>query len=185
MAVAKKFKVQAAPVTIEEGTQIGIFIGLIHVGMQKSDFKGEISFKDQVLLKFELPDTLLSDGRPVTLIKRETNSIAKKSNLLKVIKALKGGKEVDEVDFEELIGMPLMLDLKTNTKGTGVNITGYMAVPAGLKKNIKPQLNESTLLFDVETISAKELEVLPEWIQKLINERITGDIKAVDEDINY
>lgn len=183
MPVEKKF-VPKKGVEIQEGTHVGLFAGLIHLGTQRNEYEGKVSYKDQVLLKFELPDTTMDDGRPVTISKRETNSGGAKSNMLKLVKALKGTKDLDDgVDYEELIGQPVMLEISHTNKGNA-SIKGYMPVPDFLKKTMKPLMVEPVLLFDVEQISDKELEAMPEWLQKLINERVQ-DGKDYNEETNY
>jgi len=183
MPVEKKF-VERKGVEIPEGTQVGLFAGLIHLGTQRNEYEGKVSYKDQVLLRFELPDVTLEDGRPITITKRETNSAGAKSNMLKLVRALKGTKDLEDgVDYEELIGQPVMLEIAHTAKGNA-KIDGYMPVPEFLKKTVKPLMTEPQLLFDVEQISDKELEAMPEWLRELINKRVQegGDI---DEGANY
>lgn len=183
MSVEKKF-VPKKGVEIPEGPQVGLFAGLIHLGTQRNEYEGKVSYKDQVLLKFELPDVTMDDGRPVTLTKRETNSSGAKSNMLKLVRALKGTKNLDSgVDYEELVGLPVTLQIAHTSKGSA-KIESYTPVPDVLKKTVKPLMTEPVLLFDVEAISDKELEAMPEWLSKLINERVTTD-GDVDEGANY
>lgn len=183
MAVNKKFKGDKGFV-IEEGTHVGLFLGLVHLGIQRGEFEGVVSYKDQVLIKFELPDVLSDKGTPLTLSKRVTNSSHSKAELMKAVKALSGNSNVDEgVDFEELVGSPVMLEVG-HSKSGGAKIVGYMPVPAALKKTIKPLMGEPVLLFDVEKISDKELEKMPEWLRKVINER-SGNEPETNEDVNY
>lgn len=183
MAVEKKF-IPKKSVEIPEGTQVGLFAGLIHLGTQRNEYEGKVSYKDQVLLRFELPDIILEDGRPITITKRETNSGGAKSNMLKLVKALKGTKDLEDgVDYEELVGQPVMLEIAHTSKGNA-KIDGYMPVPEFLKKTVKPLMTEPVLLFDVENISDKELEAMPDWLQKLINERVQDD-KDFNEGTNY
>jgi len=183
MPVEKKF-IPKKGIDIEEGSYIGLFAGLIHLGIQRNEYQGEVSYKDQVLLKFELPDILLEDGRPIIITKRETNSGGAKSNMLKLVKALSNSSDITNgVDYEELVGKPLMLDIKHSAKGSA-KISGYMPVPKHLKAGIKPLMNEPVLLFDVEHISDKELETMPEWLRELINKRVQ-DEGNVEEGANY
>src|SRR5689334_1493487 len=95
MAVNKVFK-QKEGFEVPEGAQLGLLLNVIHLGVQKNTFQGVTSYKDQVLLTFELPDLTMDDGRPVTQSTRVTNSQGKRSTLTKIVKALNGGKEVKE-----------------------------------------------------------------------------------------
>lgn len=184
MAIEKTFK-PTKGVDIPEGTHVGLFAGLIHLGTQRSEYEGNVSYKDTVLVKFELQDVLMDDGRPVTITKRETNSSGAKSNLLKLVKAIKGSSNVaDGVDFEDMVGLPVLLEITHSAKGNA-KIKGYMSVPDILKKTVKPLMGNPVLLFDVEQISETELQDMPEWLQKVINERVQGDNKDVDDSVDF
>lgn len=183
MAVDKIFKQQKG-IEVPEGSTLGLFLGLVHLGVQKNEYEGVVNYVDQVLLKFELPDQVLEDGRPITLTKRERNSTSPKSNMLKFIKAINGSKNLENgIDFEEQLGKPVLLEIKHTAKGSP-SIGSYMSAPESMKKNLKPLINEPTLLLDVEEISSKELEDMPEWLQKVINGRVRGN-GDVNEESNY
>ena len=175
MAVEKVAKPKHG-INVPEGTHLGLFLGLVHLGIQKNDYEGTTTYKDQVLLKFELPEFIMENSLPVVVSKRETNSLSQKANMLKAVKALSGAKNIDDgVDFEDLIGQPVLLELKANAKKTSVSIASYTPVLSSMRKDIKPLINSPQLLFDVDNIGAKELKDQPEWIQTLINTRIKED----------
>ena len=183
MAVDSKF-VPKKGVEIPEGPQVALFAGLVHLGTQRNEYEGKVSYKDQVLFRFELPEVTLDDGRPVILTKRETNSAGAKSNVLKLVRALKGSKDIkDGVDYEEMIGAPLLLQVGHTAKGNA-KIDAYTPIPSQMKNSIKPLMSDPMLFFDVETISDKDKEKMPEWLQKLINERVQDD-SNFDEGANY
>ena len=56
-------------------------VKIIDLGTQKSDFNGEISWKRQVLIIFETPEELNSEGQPLTISKFYTLSLHEKANL--------------------------------------------------------------------------------------------------------
>lgn len=191
MAVDKVSKVlKSGGVTIKPGSKLGLFLGIIHLGTQKSEFEGRVSYKDQVLLKFELPSVLLPDGRPVTLSKRETHVLGsgkgKESNLLKLGRALNDGEKPEGIDWEESLGKPVLLELKENKDKTGVNISGYLVPPEEMVEKVKPLVNEPVLELDVDNIPDKAFKGFPEWLQKVINERVQPDDQdGVDAGIDY
>lgn len=172
MAVSKILKKDAnTGVSIPEGSHIGLFKGLVHVGTQENEFKGVKSLADQVLLQFELQDVLLGDGKPVTVSKIVRNSMHEKANLLQIGKAL-GADTTHGIDFESLVGKPVMVNMEPNEAKTKVVVKSFSPLPTLLRKEVKPLIQTPQLLFDVETISDAQVKELPEWVQKIINNRV-------------
>lgn len=190
MAIDKVSKpTKGGGIDVPPGTHVALFAGLVHLGTQKGEYQGKVSYNDQVLAYFELPDITLEDGRPITLTARMNHKLGsgkgKKSTMLVLGEALNGGKECKEgIDWEDNIGKPLMVVLETNSKGTGVNIKNYMPIMESLKKGLKGLVGEPKLYYDVEKISDKELEGLSEWVRKVINERVRAQ-DATNEATNY
>lgn len=166
-------------VKVPEGSHIGLFVGLVHLGTHKNEFKGVSSFKDQVFLQFELQDILNDKGLPIVFGKVETNSMKEKSNMLKFGKAI--GANIDEgIDFEQLVGKPLLLNFALNNAKTHVNIKSYSPLPALLRKEVKPLATTPRILMDVEAITEGQIKELPEWLQKKISQRIKGGESSID-----
>lgn len=190
MAVEKFSKItESKGIDIPEGTHPARFLSLVHLGVQKTEWQGKTNYKEQVLLRFELSEITLEDGRPVSLTKRENLTLlkskqGKESNLLKLGKALNGGKDVKEgIDWEDSLGKPLFLEVSKTDKGSA-KIEGYVAMPASLAKTLPPLVNEPSLLLDVDTVSEPEFKKLPEWVQKVMNERVNSE-GEVDPGVNY
>ncbi len=173
MAISKVLKADKSnSVDIPVGTEIGLLLGVVHLGTQKNTYKGVTSFVDQVLLQFELQDVLTESGQPIIFSKIERNSMKAKANLLKFGKAI--GIDVDEgIDFESLIGKPIGLTLDHNEAGTRVTIKGYTALSKRDLSAVKPLMGTPRLYLDVDTISESQKSELPEFVRKMINERIT------------
>lgn len=181
MALDYKF-VPTKGVNIPPGSHVGLLAEIIHLGVQRGEYEGVVSYKDKVLFTFELPDITLDDGRPVRMSKVETNSSSNRSNYLKLVKALTGKQDLSEgIELDKLIGSPVLLQVEDNKKGTGSNIKVYMAVPAVIRTNLKPLMSEPRLLLDVEKIG-DEIKKLPDWIQKMINSRISDSIPEIGND---
>lgn len=185
MAISKIFK-PGKGVDIPVGSQIAIVQSIIHLGTQRTEYEGNVSYKDQILFTFELPEFVLENGHSVTLSKTETNTSGIKGNLTKLLTAINGGKKLtdDGLDLEDAIGKPLMLTVGVTKTGNS-KIEGYTSIHDNLKKTLKPLIGTPRLLLDVEEISAKELSELPEWVQKIINERIDTTGNDVDPDVDY
>ncbi len=175
MGIAKTFKVSTGSskaVSIEFGSHIGLLLGLVHLGTQKSTYQGETTIKDQLFVQFELQDILTAEGQPVSFGKIMTNSMHEKAVLTKLIKTL-GVKDLESgVDFEKLIGHPVMLNFELNKDKTKTSIKSFSPLPTMLKKEVKPLMNTPKLFLEVEDLTDGQKKELPPWILKIVDERI-------------
>ncbi len=163
-------------VKIESGSNVGLFAGIVHLGLQRSEYQGKVSFKEKVLLRFELPDVVMEDGRPIVLSKTETFNLSsykgKESNLLKVSRILTQSVDLKEgINWEEVLGRGVLLELKKSETTAFTNIVGYSSLPKSLSQSLKPLVDDGLLVFDVDTINDNEMNRLPQWVQKMINTR--------------
>ena len=180
MAVDKVFKPKSG-VEVPEGPQLGLLLNVIHVGVQKNTYQGLTNYKDQVLVTFELPEVTTDEGKPLCQSTRVSNLSGPKSTLTKIVKALNGGKKIEDgIDFESLIGKPIQLTIG-KTSGGNSKISEFSPVMGSIAKSAPKLVNEPKLLLDVDNIGDKELESLPEWIRKVINERSSADSAGEDE----
>ncbi|HEY3524980.1 MAG TPA: hypothetical protein VGK47_02200 [Nitrososphaeraceae archaeon] len=173
MPLDNKF-VPKKSITVPPGTHTALLAEIIHIGVQRGEYKGEVSLKDQILFSFELPDITSEDGRPIRISKRETHSLGAKGNLIKLIQALTGTNNLEKgIDYSDLIGKPLLLSIEHTEKGNS-KIAGYMSLPNQYKNGLKPLMSTPRLFLDVDQISEKDFKQFPEWVQKVINERVGG-----------
>lgn len=170
---------------VEAGSHLAVLQSIIHIGIQKNEFDGQVSYKDQVALTFEIQDVETSDGHPVVKTKRETTKTnSEKANLNKLAAAMVGKATTKEgLDLSTLLGKPVMLNFE-ETRSGGTTIKGYSPVPKGLLSSVKPLIGEAKLLPNVDHISSKELEALPEFMRKIIDQRVKEDT-PVDPSVDY
>lgn len=153
------------------GDYVGICYQVIDIGTQSVPFKGEPSFKNQVVISFELHGTnadgspiLLPDGRPFSLTYKHkgrlpTLSLSGKANLRNMISAWRGKPVTDletmqpSVVMKALIGLPATLAIshreyvKTDgTKGIGVDMTPPARVHPAIPV---PKMVNDPLYFDI------------------------------------
>lgn len=174
MAISKKLKITKGELTVVPAEPtIGLLLGVVHIGIHKNVYLGVTSHVDQVLLQFELQDVLTDKGTPVVFSKLERNSLHEKANIPKLGKAM--GLDVEEgIDFEELIGKPVLLGLEHNKDKTRVNIKSYSPIPKMMKSAIKPLMGTPKLYLDVDELTEGQVAELPEWIRKKLTERVTS-----------
>lgn len=177
MALSETFSQRKhSKVEIEEGVHTGLLQSIIHLGIQKTDYQGEIKFRSQILLSFELSEVTGDEGGlPAVLSMRVNETDSDKGGLVKAIRALTGlTGDLENVSLASLIGKPVAITVTMNTKGNP-KINGLSPLRASQKANTKPLVREPKMLLDVEHISEKEMKELPEWIQSIINQRSPTD----------
>lgn len=172
MAIASKLKLdKSGGVDIKPDSYIGLLLAVVHLGPQRNTYQGVTTIKDQLALQFELQDLLFDSGNPITVTKIETNSMKNKANLVKFGKAIRANLE-EGIDFEELISKPVLVNMDFNEAKTRVVIKSFTPLPSKDLKDVKPLIGTPKVLLDVDEITESQRKELPEWIGKLIAERV-------------
>jgi hypothetical protein len=189
MSLKPKKSASAIP-PLEANTYTGICIGVIDLGEQADTYNKNskvTKYVPQLLLILEIAgETVEQDGeqKPRWLSKRLTNSLGKKSNLLKYSKALTGSElDADAFTAVELIGSAALIhvDVKENDESPGNYynvIDEIIAMPKGYKA---PAPGSELLVYDMDEPSDEVFGKLPEWIRDVITESPTYEtIKAAN-----
>ena len=125
-------------------------VKVIDLGTQRSDYQGEISWKRQCMLIWEVPSETNSNGEPLTISKFYTISLHEKSNLGADLTAWRGRAftetEKRGFDISKLAGVPCMLNVVAKADGRP-KITGIMPLPK--TSNIPDQFHES-VVFSID-----------------------------------
>lgn len=156
------------------GTHVARCIKLIDIGTQQGEYQGKATYRRQVIIGWELPNELMSEGehagKPFTVSKFYTASLGEKANLRADLKNWRGRDFTDEelggFEAKNILGKPCMLSVTLNDKGKA-RVTGVMALPKGTP--VPDQFNES-LFFSLEHADFKPevFEALSEGYKKMI-----------------
>lgn len=136
------------------GTHIARCIKLIDIGTQKGEYQGKATSRRQVIIGWELPDELMSEGdfagKPFYVSKFYTQSLSEKATLRADLKNWRGRDfteaELAGFDAKNILGKACMLSLTENEKGR-VRVTGVMALPKG---TVVPDQVNPTVYFSLE-----------------------------------
>lgn len=128
------------------GTHIARCIKMIDIGTQRGEYQGKANSKRQVIIGFELPLELLTEGdaagKPFTVSRFYTASLSEKANLRKDLANWRGRdftqQELLGFDSKNILDKACMLSLTPNDKGK-VRLTGIMSLPKG--SVIPPRIN--------------------------------------------
>ena len=155
------------------GTYLAVCVYSIAIGEQLCEFKDKgKSYNNQVMLGFELAGiTVEIDGKQEARTLGRTFNIAKSKNsaLRKFVSAWNAKEYTDEefleLDTNDLVGKPAMLNVVLNESGEYSNIESIMQIPAGFPV---PQSTLPQIRFDLEPWDQEAFEKLPEWAQERI-----------------
>lgn len=156
------------------GTYLAVCVYSIAIGEQLCEFKDKgKSYNNQVMLGFELQGvTVEIDGKQEPRTLGRTFNIAKSKNaaLRKFVGAWEAKEYTDEefleLDTNDLVGKPAMLNVVLNESGEYSNIESIMQIPMGFPV---PQPTLPLIRFDMEPWDQAAFDKLPEWAQERIN----------------
>ena len=145
-------------------------VRVIDLGTQRSDYGGNITFKRQVLIIWEIPDQMSND-QPMTISKFYTLSLHEKSNLGMDLTSWRGRpfteQEKEGFDITKLIGVPCQINVMHNDSGKE-KVSSVM--PLGKDTQIHEQYHESISfsIDDFQKGQREQFNKLSEGIRKMI-----------------
>ena len=145
-------------------------VRVIDLGTQRSDYGGNITYKRQVLVIWEIPDQITND-QPMTISKFYTLSLHEKSNLGMDLVSWRGRpfteQEKQGFDITKLIGVPCQINVMHNDSGKE-KISSVM--PLGKDTKIHEQHHESISfsIDDFQKGQREQFNKLSEGIRKMI-----------------
>ena len=145
-------------------------VRVIDLGTQRNDYGGNITFKRQVLIIWEIPDQMSND-QPMTISKFYTLSLHEKSNLGMDLTSWRGRpfteQEKEGFDITKLIGVPCQINVMHNDSGKE-KVSSVM--PLGKDTQLKDQYHESISfsIDDFQKGQREQFNKLSEGIRKMI-----------------
>lgn len=157
---------------IAPGTYVARCIRLIDIGTQKGEYQGKPNSRRQVVIAWETPDQLMSEGdsagKPFIVSNFYTASLGEKANLRHDLVAWRGREfteeELEGFDLKNILGKTCMLSIVQNDKHKSI-VKGVMALPKGA--TVPPQVNP-TLYFSLDEFDPKVFESLPKYFKEKI-----------------
>ena len=133
-------------------------VKIIDLGTQRQEFSGEVSWKRQVMLIWEIPGQDNMNGAPMTISKFYTLSLHEKSNLGADLTSRRGRAftetEKQGFDISNLAGVPCMLNVVEGNNGKA-RISTIMPLAKG--DEMAGQYNE-TVIFSLNEYQEGNIE---------------------------
>lgn len=182
----------------EPGTYAAVCYKIIDIGSQESEYQGQKTVKRQVIIGWELNESM-SDGRPFVVSKFYTQSLNDKATLRHDLAGWRGRDftpdELAGFDAKNILGKPCMLSLTLTDKGR-IKVASVAKLPKGM--TAPTQVNPSIFLslepaaynaavFDAQTDKLKTIIMAsPEW--QSLAKRIAapaGDFDNMPDDLPW
>lgn len=182
----------------EPGTYAAVCYKILDIGTQESEYQGQKTVKRQVIIGWELNESM-SDGRPFVVSKFYTQSLNDKATLRHDLAGWRGRDftpdELAGFDAKNILGKPCMLSLTLSDKGR-IKVASVAKLPKGMTAPI--QVNPSIFLslepaaynaavFDAQTDKLKAIIMAsPEW-QSLAKRSAApaGDFDNMPDDLPW
>ncbi len=158
-------------VGVSTGVHKARCVRMIDLGTQRSEYQGEVSWKRQILVSWEVPSELSNSGEPLLISKFYTLSLHEKSNLGKDLTAWRGRAftelEKQQFDITALLGVPCMLNIVESRNGN-TKVGSVMPLPKN--DTLEPQFHENLQfsIDDFENGSNEAFMALSEGIRNII-----------------
>ena len=159
---------QQAPI----GTHIARCIRLIDLGTQRGEYQGKVTMRNQVLVMWELPQELATEGeqegKPFIVSKFYTNSLHEKAVLRHDLVTWRGRdftkEEEAQFDLQNILGKPCMVAVVHNENGKS-KVSAVMSMPKG---QVCPPAVNDLLAFWLDEFNADVFEGLSDGLKDII-----------------
>lgn len=167
------------------GNHVARCIGMIDIGTHQSEYQGKTTYARKIVLRFELPNELMSEGdyagKPFLVSKYYTASLSEKANLRKDLESWRGRpftqQELAGFDSKNILDKPCMVNVVHTEKGKA-KIASIAPVPKGL--DVPPRVN-NILHFSLERgeFSADTFEGLSDYYKgEIMKSPEWGELQA-------
>lgn len=162
------------------GAQVARCIKMIDIGTQVGEWQGKPKSRRQVIITFELPNCLMTEGdnegKPFIVSKFYTASLGEKASLRHDLVAWRGREftkeELAAFDAKNIMGKTCMLGL-INKEGK-TRIGTVMQLPKGMP--IPDQINQ-TVFFSLDEFNQSVFDSLSDGIKKMVE--LSPEYKAL------
>lgn len=169
-------------VSVSPGMHLARCYRIIDLGTQRSEYMGVEKYQPRVMIQFEVHGEddrgnplQTTDGRPLSIAKSFTLTLAEKSTLRKDLQMWRGrdftADELRGFELKNVLGAWAMLTV-TQTESNGktyTNIAGINPVPVNIKKAGLPEGINELQIFSIEEPDMAIFDSFSENLKKKIS----------------
>jgi hypothetical protein len=174
MPIAKETGSDFAPAP--SGAHIARCFACVSLGTQPSN-NPQFAPAFKIMLLWELCNEALEiEGQkvPMTISREYTSSLGSKSNLRKDLESWRGREftpeELKGFDVAKVVGQPCIVNVLHRTSGKGKTYAAVSSVMRLPKGQTCPPQHHASVVYEIEMKRGSAFSVLPEWIQKKIEQ---------------
>ena len=171
------------------GTHSAICFRLVDGGTVMEEYGDESNKRHSVFIWWELTESLMSDGRPLTIFQKYTLSLHEQAKLRQHLQGWRNKpfteQELGGFDLTKILGTTCNLQVDWNQTNTRTTVKGVFAADGGAKR---VDTKNEQQVFDLDDYckefagqqdaeSQKACDILDE-LPRFIRQRITGDEPA-------
>lgn len=159
---------------VEPGIYKARLIRVIDLGTQRSEYKGEISYKHKIMMLWELPETKMkegdNEGKPFSVALFATLSLHKNSNLRPLLVGWRGKdftpEEEEVFNVLDLLDKTFTISVIHNIDGENTYANIAMLMPLN-ETECPPRVND-LIGFDLSDFNQQVFDNLSEKLQEKI-----------------
>lgn len=170
---------------VAPGTYPARCVKLVELGTQRQTWEGKESFRNKLWIQWELPEELMSSGKPYVVSGFFTYSLNEKSGLYQLLVSWRGREftpeEAQRFDMESILAAPCLLSIVHSDKGRA-RVQSAVRLPKGMK--VADAGNEPWALWlDPTDFRRDRFDTLSEGLQNMIRSspewaKLQGDAPA-------
>ena len=155
------------------GNHVARCCRVIDLGTQDVEWQGKVKRQSKVMISWELVDEKMSDGRPFTISRTITNSLAQNGNLRPMLESWRGKafteQDLEGWDLRKVLNAPCMVNVvheksKDGSK-TYANVSSVASLPKGMKAS---ELTNEQVVYSVEDGKSKVFCELSDYLRDKI-----------------
>jgi len=155
---------------VAPGTYPARCVRLVELGTQRQTWEGKESFRNKLWIQWELPEELMSSGKPYVVSGFFTYSLNEKSGLYQLLVSWRGRdftpEEAQRFDMESILAAPCLLSVVHNDKQRA-RVQSAVRLPKGMK--VPDAINEPWALWlDPANFRRERFNSLSEGLQNMI-----------------
>ena len=184
------------------GNHVGRCIGMIDLGTQQGEYLGKTTHARKIVLRFELPNELISEGefagKPFVVSKFYTASLGEKANLRKDLSSWRGrdftADELMGFDSRNLLDKPCMVNV-THTEKKKAKISGITPIPKGMQVpgrvhdltylSLEPGEFKRDIYESLNDYWKGEIQKSPEWADLQGSPRTPSSFAELESDCPF
>lgn len=155
------------------GTHLAICIRFVDLGTQETEWQGQKKVKRQVTIGWELPEERMEDGRPFTISKTYTWSMAEKASLRHDLENWRGRDFTEQdlgpdgFDTKNLLGKGCLVSIAHETKN-GRTYANVKSISKMMKGMAAPEAENLHVYFSLDEFNPEIYAGLSQYLREKI-----------------